>query len=248
MNAPLSCLLAQDVGGIVKLIVLIVFVVITILGSLASKAQERGREVGRRGRPGPPPGDPPRRDPLADEIGEFLQQTAQRRAAQREAGPAPGAQPSGPSAAAGTPLTASPPRRPGVRPAGGRPGGTGVESPQPLQPASPSGARVAEHVRSYLDTGDIVQEVAGLGRDVALADEKMEQHLRDAFTHPLGRLAAAPAEVPATPITLEATALAPRPQPGAAARALAALLRNPTSVRQAILLSEILNRPEHRWS
>jgi len=247
MNAPLSCLLAQDVGGILKLIVLLVFVLITVLGQLASRGQERGREVGRRGRPGPPPGNPPRRDPLADEIGEFLQQTARRRAGQQEAGAAPGPQPPGPSAALATPLTASPPRRPGLRP-----GGTGVETPWPPQPAdplaSPSGARVAEHVRSYLDTGDIVQETAGLGRDVALADEKMEQHLREAFTHPLGRLAAAPAGVPGTPSVVEATAAPTRPQPGAATRGLAALLRKPGSVRQAVLLSEILNRPEHRWS
>jgi hypothetical protein len=36
--------------------------------------------------------------------------------------------------------------------------------------------------------------------------------------------------------------------PATAAAGLAAMLASPTSLRQAILLSEIINRPEDRWS
>lgn len=36
--------------------------------------------------------------------------------------------------------------------------------------------------------------------------------------------------------------------PPTAAAGLAAMLASPTSLKQAILISEILNRPEHRWS
>jgi hypothetical protein len=247
MNGLFPSLIAQGGGDIVGVIIFVIVMVISVLGHLINKVQEVNREAARRGRPGAAPGAPLRRDPLADEISEFLQQTAQRRGALREgapAGAAPSPQAPAPSAAPATPLTASPPRQPRVRPAASGPGVTGLEPP-PSQPAgalsSPSGARVAEHVRSYLDTGDIVQETAGLGRDVAMADQKTEQRLREAFTHRLGQLAAAPTEAPAT-------LAAPKPQPGAAARGLAAMLRNPTSVRQAILLSEILNPPEHRWS
>jgi hypothetical protein len=224
MTGLLAILVAQQGLDVVKLVLVVIVLVIVLLGRLVSKFQGDPREAARRGRGMPPPGRPSRRDPLADEISEFLQQTAQRQGGQRPSG-----QPAGPSAPAGG---RNPP------PARGNP-----PSPPPAQPAQVS---LEEHVRRYLDTAAIAQETAELGKEVVQADEKMEKHVREAFSHRLGQLPTTSGEGAGASGTGEPAP--PPPLPKTTARGLAALLRNPATVRQAILISEILNRPEHRWS
>jgi len=75
-----------------------------------------------------------------------------------------------------------------------------------------------------------------------MAGERIEARLHQEFDHKLGGLAgrdaAGTASSAATPDT--------SPQPSRAAE-LAQLLRDPRSLRQAILLSEILARHTLRW-
>lgn len=97
---------------------------------------------------------------------------------------------------------------------------------------------VAAHVAQHVNTGDIQRHTAQLGAEVALADDKVEARLQQKFDRAVGRLHGA---------TQPPAALAPTAPPPAPAAEIAALLRNPTSVRQAIVLNEILTRPEHRW-
>jgi hypothetical protein len=117
------------------------------------------------------------------------------------------------------------------------PGGltTPKAQPQQLSRPAPLGAGVAQHVAQHL-TG--AQELAAhtrtLGADVALADDRMREHLQGKFVHQVGSLEHRVEEqrkVVRTPV----------------AEAIYNSLRTPAGVRQIIVASEILRRPEERW-
>jgi len=96
---------------------------------------------------------------------------------------------------------------------------------------------VARHVSQYL-TGDqqIAEQTRKLGAEVDAADNKMEAHLHSVFDHQIGRLKTTASETAATPHE--------RPAPEVTAGELVARLRSPQSVRDAIVLAEILHRPQ----
>jgi hypothetical protein len=158
---------------------------------------------------------------------EFLSQVAEQQAAQQRAAQQPAQQPE---------------RRTPVRPASAR---------QPSSPAvdaeivevEPLREDVSRHVAEHLDTSDIRQHTAQLGAEVALADDKLDARLHDKFDHRLRRLkqAARPAPAPSALASFE-VAVAALP-----ASEMIQWLRNPANLRQAVVLSEILQRPEHRW-
>ncbi|MGQ9574845.1 MAG: hypothetical protein ACUVUC_05970, partial [Thermoguttaceae bacterium] len=105
----------------------------------------------------------------------------------------------------------------------------------------------AEHVRERLGTakfGPIGQE---LGKQIAETDKKVERHLQEKFEHQLGRLAGMTGEAarPLAAVDLEAP---PERVAAVSFDSLAAVFSNPVSLRQAVLLYEIFQRPESRWS
>jgi hypothetical protein len=100
------------------------------------------------------------------------------------------------------------------------------------------GSGVAQHAAEHLQgVRAIAQHVQQLGADVAQADERMEQHLREKFAHQLGALAPAVTTVaePQRPATSSP-----------AATELRALLARPGGIRQLIIANEILRRPGER--
>ena len=120
---------------------------------------------------------------------------------------------------------------------------------QPLQPVEAEvvdaelaeqpdrlGRGVAQHMRG---TQEIAEHTRHLGEEVDQADDKLEAHLHQVFDHKLGDLKKS---------TLEAAAVSPSqasregPLPGAAS--IAHLLVDPQNVRNAIILAEILRRPD----
>jgi hypothetical protein len=116
---------------------------------------------------------------------------------------------------------------------------------------SDSGSR---HLETSIGAGEerFGQHTSVFGDEVSQADEAMEGHIHEAFDHKLGGLAdtSVGADVPdadpdADPYD-EAGSTADEKQSLAAE--LAATFREPQGMRQAIILSEILTRPEHRWS
>ncbi len=227
-----------DVGEVIGVIVFVLFVLVSVIGQLIAKVQEANREAARRARAGQARAAPARRGTLEDEIGEFLQKTAQRRGPEQPSVPVPPTPPR-----ASRPL--GPPLSSAARPAPPTPP---VPVAEPVLQAEviADRASVAEHVRSYLVGGKFARETTELGSEVAQADEKMEEHLRERFEHRLGRLgtmggvtaSAQPAPAPE----------APSAAPGGIAAELAAMLRTPASMRQAVVLSEVFTRPVHRWS
>ncbi len=105
-------------------------------------------------------------------------------------------------------------------------------------------ASVADHMRH---SQDIAAHVELLGDRVEVADDEMQAHLDQVFDHSVGRLrktteSASTAGRAAIPS--EAAVVIRDASP---AHGIAELMRNPQSVRNAIILAEVLNRPAERW-
>ena len=113
----------------------------------------------------------------------------------------------------------------------------------------PSAAKSRQHVKKYLDEEEFTRRSKKLGEDVAESDDKIERHLKSVFDHSLSKIAATPGET-ASPPGAKLADTAPEitmATPSIAAGDVAALFGNPLSIRQAVIISEILNRPLERW-
>jgi hypothetical protein len=113
------------------------------------------------------------------------------------------------------------------------------------------GRDVAEHVRDHIQSDPVGEHAKQLGHDIGQADENLEDHIHDVFDHRLGKLSKQPTEDSPTEGTdsevWQSTAER-RERSEAAHRSriedIAKMLRDPESMQQAIILSEILRRPE----
>jgi hypothetical protein len=158
---------------------------------------------------------------VAKQIDEFLQRAAQRRRPARSAPPA--------------------------------------ETPPPVTaevvPDEPVGGRIGRRVREDLDTSDFRRRGTQMGEEVLQSDKEFQQRVGQAFSGEVSRLAKRPGEAAAPPeaVGAEPAQVAAAGVPGeagsaaesvAAASALAGLLSSPDSILNAIVLSEILRRPE----
>jgi len=111
-----------------------------------------------------------------------------------------------------------------------------------------TGSNVGDHVARHINTADFGERLSHLGEEVDHADERMESHLQGYFEHALGDLGATTSR--ATESTLDPDPAAPSRSGGPRKRPpfnIRRLLRSPTSIRDAIVLSEILRKPEDRW-
>jgi hypothetical protein len=102
--------------------------------------------------------------------------------------------------------------------------------PQPQR--QPRRETVQAHVSQHINTTDVTQHLSELGLEVSHADEKMTAHLQEKFQHQLGAFHSSqqPTET--------------RRKRNDAAAEIAKLMRSPQGLRQAILVSEILRRPD----
>jgi len=229
-----------DAGEWIWIAVFALIVLFRALGPLLGKLAEAQREAARRAGPVPPrPAGPKPNDPLADEIAEFL-----RRASQPERPPAPARPAAGPPPVL-RPLSdpLQPFRPPPLRPA-----------PPPLEAELVGGApkreSIADHVRESFGQRTFGQVGSqGLGKEVAAADSKVQSRLRGVFDHQLGQLASEAGETSQPAAAVQPTAPADRidAAPATSAAGLATMLTNPRTLRQAVLIGEILHRPEERW-
>jgi hypothetical protein len=118
-----------------------------------------------------------------------------------------------------------------------------VASPRPLvaradQPVEtvielePERVSVQEHVARHIGTAELTHHAATLGAEVGQADERMVAHLQERFQHQLGAL---------EPRQHQPTQVQRRRN---IAAEIAEILRSPQGMRQMIVASEILRRPE----
>lgn len=114
-----------------------------------------------------------------------------------------------------------------------------IEIVEPIEPieaeiidAEP--ADVSAHVKSYMDTGKFDRRADQMDRRAGLADDRREARIHAKFDHEIGTLRQSDA-------TLE---LVDEPVSDVS---LLDVLRSPASIRQAIIMSEILQPPRDLW-
>jgi len=221
---------ASDVIGV------IVFLVILIISAI-SQAIGKAKEAQQQQRPRPPvrpagPAPNPQ-DPVVRELDEFLRRAAAGGKAQpKRAPPRQQAAPVRPQPQAARPVA---PRAPAAPKA------------PPVLVAQPVLAQAAEELEEIPPESAVVERLSQaaeqrlssqgrqpFGTGVAQAQRRTSERRSRDFSHQVGQLAGAKQD-------------AETELPATAAAGLAAMLASPTDVRQAILLSEILQRPEHRW-
>lgn len=104
------------------------------------------------------------------------------------------------------------------------------------------GETVAEHVSQHLKRDDFDKRAQHMGEQLSQTDERLEARLHEKFDHGLGSLAArreAREAADLAKITTEKDAQL--------ADSLVQMLKTPQGVRQAVILSEVFNRPVDRW-
>lgn len=263
--------LFADIDDVIGVIIGIIFVIFAVVGQLVSKMKQSREEAARRQRraqAGPRPGGGPQQGqfggqpgqqgrlpqanvgggggarggghPLEDEIGEFLRRAAQRRGQPQPPTPRP-QQPARPAQAGPRPPR---PGRPPVPPVPRR-----VEEPldiEIIEDAEPVG-----HLRGELSREKLGHLQTHIGRGtVPPVERKIGDHLHETFDHQVGHLGGPPGDA-ARPTDIQEAGSpddAVSPWPSTAAAGLAAMLSSGEGVRQAILIHEILDRPEHRWT
>jgi hypothetical protein len=103
---------------------------------------------------------------------------------------------------------------------------------------------VADSVEKHLGNRGFEKRAEHLADDVTRSEEQMEEHLQKAFGRRLGTLAE-----PGTDPTAAISDVKKAPEPilQGTANEFATLLANPRTLKQLIVLNEILARPESRW-
>ena len=203
----------------IKVIVVIVVMAIAAINKLGKAANAPQRKVARPAAPPRPRPQPGRRE-VDDEVSDFLKRAAEKR----------GGRPVEPPAA-------QPPRRLIDIGASDVVQAQAVDEP-------PTGAAVAQHVRQHLDTREFTARASHL-TTVDQADEAIESHLHQVFAHQVGHFSSPPAE---PSLEGQSGAAPTTPAVTAPAEFLVSLLGNPQSLRSAVILSEVLQRPTDRWS
>lgn len=139
----------------------------------------------------------------------------------------------------------TPPRPPGDSRSKSNQGRVVQAKPVQAKVASKSSKGSSKQTPKRTEPARRVAPSAELGAELSLADERMESHLQQTFDHRLGQLGG-----PTTPIAQGTDAEHWREssnQPQTALR-VRELLASPQDLSAAFILSEILRRPEDRWS
>ncbi len=222
--------------GWVGVVVFLVIMIISAVSQMAGNKKPAPRPPAPRPRPPvrPPQGGAGGQGQVAQELEDFLRRAAGGRpGSARPQGQPPRQQPPRPPAR--QPQTARPqPARPGARPV--------VARPVVAEPVDE--LEVIESVDEHVG-----HSVGSLQAQLARREEQEES--RRAFDHAMGELDSSEGQKRRSEsLTSDESPHDDHgePFPSSAAAGFAAMLGSPTSLRQAILLSEIIQRPEHRWT
>jgi hypothetical protein len=247
--------LAANIGDLIEAAVVIILMVMGAASHLLTSKPKNKPPARRPVAPPPNPGAPAGQggqpltleESLRREVEEFMRRAQGREPAappkqappQRTVASRPAVQrPPAPRPAAQRPperrAAASPPSEPTVRRLTDAPGAqTTAHSPATT---APLGSGVGQHVAEHLGGSQaLAAHAQSLGTNVATADERMVAHLQQKFTHQIGAL------------QHQDTTTQTRAVRSPAAQALVDLLKQPGGMRQVVLASEVLRRPEERW-
>ena len=190
---------------------------------------------------------------MARDIEEFLRRAAARRKQNQAGGAVPPKAP--PSARAPQPPPQAPPKKrlaqeaqsPAEDPYARKKGS--LARPKTAQSNSPRTANrggrrsertresIEEHVRRAIVVSDVTEGASNLAKDISQADERLEARL-EKFDHSMGSLEGTDT------VTDDVTATVDGPDKSRLAVDLLNLFASPKTIRQSILISEILKRPD----
>ena len=215
------------IENVIGILVVILFIVIPAIGQLLARINKAGGPPA--GRPGPGGGPAqaagrPARKGIEDQIADFLRRVGQGQAPQ--------------------PQVRQPPRpQPVVRPAAAE-----VIGERPIA-AEVVDRGHREDVDPAIDTRGIARHASKLGGEVAWTERHVDKHLHEVFDHEVSALAKKPDRLAKRRRAAKPKRAQPQPAPlpATSAAGFAALLSNAQSIRQAIVINEILTRPEDRW-
>jgi hypothetical protein len=106
----------------------------------------------------------------------------------------------------------------------------------------PTGEAISDSVKRHLDTREFAVRASNLTEDIKRADLERDQHMKETFDRKIGNLTDTSHTQPEQPV-----ASAVDKQGNMSASVVGNLLTKPESLRQAIVLGEILTRPTDRW-
>lgn len=112
---------------------------------------------------------------------------------------------------------------------------------QKLQPQPPRDMRnesVADHVRSHIDSTSIASHAEHLGERIQDADDRIAARLQRKFDQDVSKLDDLPT------VQDDDVATVTKAEVSGVAKDLVQMLRDPRTIRQAIMVSEILRRPD----
>lgn len=107
------------------------------------------------------------------------------------------------------------------------------------------GSTVGDHVRQHLDTSRFEERAGRLSHLKQTVDRDIGDHVRSAFEHQIGTLGSQSStrtDAQGAAMTTDDSATGPN-----SVVQIVAMLRDPQSMRNAIILQEILSPPTHRW-
>ncbi len=221
-------------GDWIGVVVFLVIMIISAISQIAGNKKEVRRPPAPRPRPPvrPPQAGGGQQGPIARELEEFL----------RRAGGQPQARPLQQPGSPPPQRPASPPQqRPPARPPAARPLPARPAIPQPAAPQEIDELEVIESVADHVSSS-----VGGLRSQLEHRADQPAGFAGD-MNHRVRPVSSG--SVPAVPLAEPvAQAEIVESLPATAAAGLAAMLADPGSLRQAILINEILQRPEHRWT
>jgi len=105
----------------------------------------------------------------------------------------------------------------------------------------PAGQTVDAHVRQHMDTTKYDQRAADMAHEVDTADEEMDEHLHEVFDHDVGLLKSSGQKAK------RVVDAGPTGTPPQRAASVVGHLNDTASIRDAIIVSEVLRRPVERW-
>jgi len=217
--------LFADIGTLIQIGLVLLFILGPFVARLLMAGGQRQRPAQPRGGAGQGGGE------IEAEIDDFLRQVGRQRG-DRPPGRMENIQ--------------SPQRRanPPPRYVSGQPVDAEIIEAEPAFESS-----VSEHVAEQINTSVFDRRADALGDHVEEADDDMASHLHQVFDHEIGGLVdtSLPAAETETGAVQGESAVSQKKATALAAAGIAAMFRSPSSVRQAIILKEILDRPESRW-
>jgi hypothetical protein len=240
-------LFAADVSWIKLVVPVIAFFIYIINHFIAESKNARKRPPRKPAATVANPSQRPAGQPVAaDEIEEFLRRAAQqRKQPPKVKEPPPRPKPATRNqppvrdtrTAAPKPAQRAPQPQPTSRRLTDQPGNVEIEAVNPSRPRE----SVAEHVAKRLSTEEFKVRASHLADEMTRADLEREQHLKKTFGHQVGKIGSQ--TPPATDDKVTSTAPVVF---GPAAGGLGGLLHG-NALRYAVVLNEILTRPEDRW-